>query len=204
MLINEDCTHHSTDIILFQARRSPFQPCLRLAKMLHQATKWVEESSNKEIGCHRKIWCRQCATAAIYRAIKLLPGQTDRPLPQLLTYGTNGAWKVLQAVLIGTAPLTRTMAWCHRCAATSLGKKILACNMDPPTVPLPSSVASHLPQIPSLPKNSVGTCQANYDPRGAAGLSHANALPNGILLITWMAGLTIQTKRCKSSATISA
>ena len=84
------------------------------------------------------------------------------------------------------------MAWCHRCttAATSLGKKILPFNMDQPTVPLPSSAVSHLPQIPSLPKNSVGTCQANYDPRGAAGLSLANALPNGILLITWMAGLT--------------
>ena len=75
-------------------------------------------------------------------------------------------------------------------AGTSLGKKILACNMDPPTVPLPSSVASHLPQIPSLPKNSVGTCQTIYEPRGAVGLSHRNALPNGILLITWMAGLT--------------
>ena len=104
MLLNEHCIHHSTDIILFQARRSPFQPCLRLAQMLHRATKWVEESSTKEIGCHRKMWCRQCATAAIYRAIKLLPGQTDRPLPQLLTYGTNGAWKVLQADHIGTTP----------------------------------------------------------------------------------------------------
>ena len=138
------------------------------------------------------MWCRQCPTAAIYRAIKLLPGQTDRPLPQLLTYGTNGAWKVLQAVLIGTTPLTRTMAWCRKCttAATSLGKKILPCNMDPPTVPLLSSAVSHLPPTPSLQKNSVGTCQTNYDPRGAAGLSHRNALLNGIPHITWMAGLT--------------
>ena len=71
---------------------------------------------------------------------------------------------------------------------TSLGKKILPCN--PPTVPLLSSAVSHLPPTPSLQKKSVGICQTIYEPRGAAGLSHRNALLNGILLITWMAGLT--------------
>ena len=62
--------------------------------------------------------------------------------------------------------------------------------MDPPRVPLLSSAVSHLPPTPSLLKKSVGTCQTIYEPRGAAGLSHRNALLNGILLITWMAGLT--------------
>ena len=74
-------------------------------------------------------------------------------------------------------------------AGTSLGKKILPCNMDPPTVPLLSSAVSHLPPTPSLLKKSVGTCQTIYEP-GAVGLSHTNANLKGILLITWMAGLT--------------